>query len=370
MTDKEIIGTFVEAVKISSPSGSEKKMAGWVSAKMANAGWKVWEDEVVQNQSDTGNIYAFLRVNKNSDAVVFSAHLDTVQRSSEKISPNFSGKVFKSNGKTILGADNKAGVTSLVLLAKYLKRAKLGNNILFFFPTREEAGKMGSAFFDPGKLKVKYVFNVDSGDIPGVFVYKSLGYLNFKVVVKGLAVHAAKSYEKGRDAIAAAAKLVSDLPLGKSSREGWTLNLGSIHGGEAANVVCDYVVVKGELRGFADSVMGKIKKMLEEKCMKVAGESKCDIMLSFDNDSYISPFVGSVKNDLMRLCRRACERAGLKFELKKSFSTSDANSFSGLGYETVSVSRGGKGAHSKAEKLSLAELKSTVKLLQEICYMA
>lgn len=361
MTDKEIVETFIDAAKIASPSGKESKMAKWVKVKMADEGWKAWEDK--------GNVYAYLGVSEGLPTIVFSAHLDTVQKQGEQINPIFDGKVFKSDGKTILGADNKAGVTSLVLTAKRLKGVRLKTNILFFFPVREEAGKMGSAFFDPGKLKVKYVFNVDSSDEPGVFVYKSLGYINFEIEVTGLAAHAAKSYEEGKDSIVAMAKLVSSLPLGKNIKEGWTLNLGSVYGGESTNVVCDKIVMRGELRGFEVSVMEKVKKTLEDSCKRVAAESGCDIKLSFDDDSYISPFVGNVRSEQIMICKRACGKINLKFKLKESFSTSDANSFGGLGYQVVSVSRGGKNAHSNSEELALADLKDTVKFLREICCM-
>lgn len=366
MNDQIIVKTFLKAVKINSASGHEQRMAKWVASKMKEYGWKVWIDNAGhENNSNTGNVYAYFEKDPHLPLLVFVAHLDTVQKVDEPVKPVFDGKKFKSSGDTILGADNKAGIVALLILASSLNKEKISTNLLFFFSTREEAGLMGSSFFNFDEERVKYFFNVDSTDKPGVFIYKSLGYLNFKIEILGVAAHAAKSYEKGKNAIVASADLISNLPLGKH-KEGWTLNIGIIKGGQATNVVCDKVEMKGELRAFEIERMKEIKSLVKEICKKVEEEHKLKVNILFEGDSYIAPFKGSLGSKICKVCQKACKRLGLECKFKESYSTSDANIFSGKDFEVISVSRGGRNSHAKNEELSLKELKQTIKLLQEI----
>lgn len=363
----DLIKTFTQAAQIPSPSGEESEMATWVENKMEDAGWEVWIDKTGRkNDSNSGNVYAYLEANRNFRTLVFAAHLDTIQGKGEKVKVIFDGKKFASDGTTILGADNKAGIATLVTAANRVDKSRLKHNILFFFPTREEAGVMGSTFFKFKKASIKYVFNVDSSAKPGVFVYKSLGYINFSAIVKGKSSHAAKEYDRGRNAILAAADLLTTLPIGKHKKKGFSLNIGTIKGGEKTNAVCDLVEMKGELRGFSSQTMDRISKDLIRISKLVESKHRVSIDISFDRDGYIAPFLGKASGEIVGICKQVSRKVGLKASFQPAFSTSDANSFSGLGYEVISVSRGGENAHSKQESLKLSDLQKTVELILAI----
>ncbi|OGE30347.1 hypothetical protein A2631_01055 [Candidatus Daviesbacteria bacterium RIFCSPHIGHO2_01_FULL_44_29] len=367
MINKDLVKLFTEAAEISSPSGYEKDIAGWITNKMNDLGWKVWTDDSgKKNQSNSGNIYAYLEVSPEYKTLVFSAHMDTVQKLGEQVKVKFDGKVFTSTGKTILGADNKAGIVSLLALAESLDIGKLSCNLLFFFTTHEEAGVMGSSFFKFDKASIKYVFNLDSSDLPGVFVYKSLGYENFIIEVHGLASHAAKSYDKGKDAVKISASLINSLPIGKNSQQGWTLNIGQVHGGEATNVVCDLVTLTGEIRAFKDQTIKSVEEKISQISQKIGKRFNTQIKFKIKKSSYIPPFNGDKNSAIAKLCYQTSLSVGLKPIFKESFSTSDANNLSGKGYPTISVSRGGSNAHSNSEKLQLRHLKQTAGFLKKL----
>jgi tripeptide aminopeptidase len=371
MKNNQVLDTFIDLVKIPSPSGEEANVAAYVGKKLAESGFLVWKDETgKQNNSNTGNLYAYLEIDKSWPTLAFSAHLDTVEKPGETIVPKVVDGVVSSDGKTILGSDNKGSVAILIELAKILKNKPLKYNILFFFPTREEAGLMGSSFFKFDGPKIKYFFNLDSSDVPGVFIYKSLGYLNFKITVKGLSAHAAKSYEKGIDAIKAAGVLLTRLPIGKKIEEGWTLNIGKISGGNSTNVVCDQVDLMGELRAFDDSVFTKMKKKIREIGEEVALITNSTIELIEEVSSYIPPFKGKATGELIDLCKKATEEVGLKWVITKSFSTSDSNFYSAKGYLVVTVSKGGESAHSVNEKIKVSHLDDTIRLIISIIDLA
>lgn len=359
MNNKGLVDTFDELVRIPSPSGHEESMAEYVQKKMAGLGWEVWnDDQGAKNDSDTGVVYAYLEKDKSLPTIVFSAHMDTVQKVGDVVNPVEKDGVIYSDGSTILGADNKAGVACLLDVAGEIKKEELKNNLLFFFPTREEAGVMGSSRFEFDKSKIKYSFNLDSSDTPGIFVYRSLGYINFKITVKGKSAHAAKAYESGVDAIGIACELRNKLKVGRNLEEGWTMNIGKMVGGSGTNVVCDEVIMYGEVRAFEKKVMDKVLDEIRKTCR----EARMEV----EDESFIPPFEGDENGDLVKLCKEASNKCGLDFKVVSSFSTSDANFYSGKGYKTISVSRGGKNAHSTEENISIIDLLNARKLIVEL----
>lgn len=371
MKDGVLLSTFFDLVKIPSPSGYERGMAVYVEKKLFKCGWEVWNDGAgTKNDSDTGDVYAYLEKDKTLPTVVFSAHLDTVQKVGDQVKPIVKDGIIKSDGTTILGADNKAGVACLLTVASEINKEDLKNNLLFFFPTREEAGVMGSSRFEFDKSKIKYVFNLDSSDVPGVFIYRSLGYINFEIIVQGKSAHAAKAYESGLDAIGVACDLRGQLSVGRNLDEGWTMNVGKIVGGGATNVVCDEVVMSGEIRAFDKKIMDEVIKDIRQKCSQISRKSKAGIKVKIDEESYVPPFEGKPNGKLVEICQKASVACGLSFYIATSFSTSDANMYSGKGYQTISVSRGGKKAHSVDEEISIIDLENAYRLVSHLIEMS
>lgn len=370
MTKNELITLFTEACSINSPSGEELVMAEWIKKSIVSSEWQVWLDESAKlNHGNCGNLYAYLEVNPKFETVVFSAHMDTVAGKNDMIEVLFDGKTFKSGGKTILGADDRVGVCSLISLTD-IDESKLKNNILLFFPTQEESGLMGSTLFKFDKSKVKYIYNIDGGDAPGVFVYKSLGFQTFSVKVKGLSAHAAKSYEDGKNALLAAAELVTKLPIGRNLKEGWTFNIGSIKGGEKTNIVCDLVELKGELRAFTLEKIDELKLLVQKRANEIDKKYGITTIIDFDPNSFCSPHAGTSDSPITKVCKLASIKLGLEAKFEEAFYSSDANNYSAMGFETIVVSRGGKNAHSTTEAVELIDIEKTCDLVKQLAYLS
>ncbi len=366
----DIAKLFTDLCSITSPSGCEAQTALWLKRYLKSKGLTTWRDAAgLNNDSNTGNLYALLKVNSKLSTVVLSAHMDTVAKKGDVIKPVIKKGNVSSMGDTILGADNRAGIVAILKVVEEIDITKLQNNLLLFFPTREEQGRMGSSFFTPTG-KIKYIFNVDEGLSPGNFIHKSLGYINFKIIVNGKSAHAAKDYDKGVNAILVASKLVTSIRMGRNIKEGWTLNIGKIGGGANTNAVCDHVELAGELRAFSKTVMESLVSKLSLICKKIARSSGAKIKLVIDRSSYIAPFMGESGGKLAQICSLAAKRSSLAAKFNINFSTSDANAFSGLGYPVISVARGGKYPHSHRETIKLSDIAKTVKLLKEILYLS
>lgn len=120
----KIKDTFLELVKTTIPNGYESLLYPLLPKHKLDP---------------FGN--AYVQIGDKKPKVLFTAHLDTFSKGEpENITHKFSGNMIKSNGKTILGADDKAGVALLMSMID----AEIPG--LYYFFTAEEIGRFGSRF--------------------------------------------------------------------------------------------------------------------------------------------------------------------------------------------------------------------------------
>ena len=122
--------------------------------------------------------------NSREHPIVFVAHMDTVQKTDEIVHPQFNGKRFISDGTTILGADNKASIAVLLILAHEIFRSKKQSRVVLIFTTREELGTMGSSALSLTRFQPKLICNIDGSSRIGTIDYRSYGQLIFSLTVK------------------------------------------------------------------------------------------------------------------------------------------------------------------------------------------
>ena len=347
---------FLKLVKISSPSGHESEMAGLVSDRLRGLGWKVENDLF-------GNVSA--KLPGRARRVLLVAHMDTVQRAGERINPTDEDGTFKSDGATILGADNKAGVAVLLKVAEDLGSLAERPTVWLAFTVREEAGEMGSAKLDVKVMDPEVIVNVDGGKTPGVVDYRALGQRVFEITVIGRAAHAAMEPEKGVHAIRLAAEMVGRLRMGRQSN-GDTLNIGRISGGEATNVIPNQVVVVGEMRSFSELRMvrtwGKMQGMASKVAKKYGGTAVVKELGGVGAPAWS----GRQLKTWTKIFKRAATRSGVKFVYSQMLASSDANCLAKHGIPTFSLNRGGKNPHSVSESITLKELEDTKRFIMAI----
>lgn len=356
---------FSELIEIPTATGKESRVSKFVRAQFGDK-WKIWQDDAGEIVgSDSGNLYVYKELDPNLKTVVFSAHLDTVQSFEDKIILRRLKDSYESNGSTILGADNKAGIAAIISAFAEVENYNLGVNLLGFFPVQEEAGKMGSSLFK-FKGEIEAIYNVDEGYPPGTVVVSGLGYLEVEFEVSGKAAHAAKEYENGIDAIVATADLIRAMPIGRDDKNNSTMAIGVVNGGTKTNVVCDKVYLKGELRSGSSSGLKKLARKIEilgNEAMKKTGAS---LKIVFRWDRSVPPFEAKNQSLILRRIAKVSRFLGLKYRAIHSSATSDANSFSSLGYKTVSLGRGGEGGHTNHESIGVNDLDLTKSLLLQV----
>ena len=118
---------FLDLVKIDSPSGHEQKVSDFIKKKAGQMGVKFEEDNY-------GNLIGYVK--GKGKPILLCAHMDTVEPG-RKIKPVIQGDVIKSAQETILGADDKAGITEILLTIDYLRKHKIKHRPLEIIFTRE-----------------------------------------------------------------------------------------------------------------------------------------------------------------------------------------------------------------------------------------
>ena len=245
----------------------------WLAGRGVQA---AFDDAGAVNGSDAGNLIATIPGAPGSPTYLFVAHMDTVEPGTPAVTPHIGEDgVIRSDGETILGADNKAAVAAVMRVcaaAAALPKTQRPT-VRAAFTCCEESGRMGAGLLAPELLAdVDCAFSVDGAKPVGTVITRALGQTSFAFVIHGRAAHAAANPEAGVNAIAVASAIVTALPLGRQPGGG-SVNIAAIVGGsvierltsealgtdgvEAAltsaltNSIPDRALVRGEVRGYS-----------------------------------------------------------------------------------------------------------------------
>jgi tripeptide aminopeptidase len=351
---ERLVQRFLEMAAIEGLSGREGAVAATVKRLLSRFGFEV-EEEAAPPGGFQGNLIC--RVAGGGDTVL-ACHLDTA-RSTAGLVPVVHEDRLTSDGTTVLGVDNRAGVAILLDLAESVARGEVETGpFTLVFTVREETDLAGSRRLglDP-RWRQAYVF--DSSLRPGKYIHGSYGAKRFDVWIEGRAAHAGIAPERGVDAIRIAARAIDGMSLGRLDAE-TTANIGRIEGGGAINTVPDEVRFEGEVRALTESrvdeIIGEIAGRCEQAASELGGTARLESAWDFH------PFE---LDRTSRACRRledACRRVGLEPEPVFSSGGSDANWLNARGLPTVNVGIGAQNPHSNDELILLEDLEAAARI--------
>ena len=143
-----------------------------------------------------------------------------------------------------------------------------------------------------------------------------------------------------------------------------TVNLGTITGGSAVNVIPDQVEINGEVRSFNSD---KIKIIVEniKNCFETEAE-KLSAKVIFKSDWDFRPYTVHEKDDVFLATSDILKKAGLNPKPVTSLSGSDANSLNGMGIQAVNLGIGAQNPHSNDEFILLEDLYKTAEIVLEL----
>jgi len=352
---ERLIEEFTELVGVDSETKEERNIADLLLKKLTGLGLEAYEDDSASATGHgAGNLIAIMKGNKKeADPIYFTCHMDTVTPG-KGIRVQRKGGYLSSDGTTILGADDKAGLAALLEALRVVKENGLPHgDIQIIITAGEESGLVGAKALDPAKIRAKYGFALDSEGKVGTIVVAAPSQAKIRTIIYGKSAHAGVAPEKGVSAIQIAAKAIAKMPLGRIDEE-TTANIGRFEGGRATNIVCDRVDIWAEARSLDKEKLEKqlktMKEIFEKTAEEMGGRAEVRTEISYP------AFAFCEEDPVVQIAKEAAEKVGREAVLAKSGGGSDANIFAGFGIPTVVLGVGYEEIHTTHERIPVGEL--------------
>lgn len=366
MNEKRLLEEFFELVQIDSETKDERVIADILIQKMEALGFDVVEDDsAARSGHGAGNLIASMKGTvPTADPIYFTCHMDTVVPGLG-IKPELreDGYVY-SDGTTILGADDKAGIAALFEMMRVIKEQNTPHgDIQFIITAGEESGLAGAKEMDASLITSKYGYAVDSDGKVGGIVTSAPYQAKLWTKIYGKTAHAGVAPEKGVSAINIAAKSIAAMTLGRIDAE-TTANIGSFAGGRATNIVCDEVTIIAEARSIIPEKLTKqtehMTSTFERIAEQMGGQAETKVEQMYPG------FKFGEADLVVQTAMKAVRNVGRTPELLTSGGGSDGNVFNGAGIPTVTLSVGYEEIHTTNERMPVEELNKLTELLIEI----
>ncbi len=350
-----LIQTFLDLVKIDSPSGEEKNISIYLAEKLKKLGGKIEFDSY-------GNLIA--KFEGSGKPIMLNSHMDTVEPG-RGIIAKFSGDKITSDGRTILGGDAKSGLAIILETLESIKEeGRRTFPIDVVFTVEEESGLFGAVNLDYALLDAKRGITFDGHGAVENITTGAPGYVRVDATIKGKGAHSGYEPEKGLSAIRIAAEIIIQLQEGRIDHE-TTANIGLIEGGSVRNAIPETVHLKGEIRSRDVQKLEKHAKHFKKVFKDAENKyplSKIDLNLSKEFD----PYSFGEKSKIIDLAKSSLEKIGLKPQLASSGGGTDVNIFHTKGIKAVCVGAGYYNAHTTREYVVISEIVQGAKFCEEI----
>jgi tripeptide aminopeptidase len=367
-----ICDEFMRQAAIDSPSFKEGKIAAYLKHRFSALGAEVVFDNAGETiGSESGNMIARIRGSKAGEPLILSGHMDTVTPA-QNVEPVLNDGVFTSAGDTILGADDKAGLAEIIEALEVIKERQIPHVPLEIIITIcEEQGLLGAKALDFSLLTSKRGIALDTTGTD-IIIHKAPSTKRFNIDIIGHEAHAGFCPEEGISAIHVATKAIARMPLGRIDEE-TTANIGTIHGGLAANIIPNCVRLTGEARShnpeklarYTNEIIAAIKDEVAAASIEVNGETRhASLKLDVHEDypaMHVAPEAG-----IVQIISEAGTALNRPQQILAAGGGSDANIFNANGIEMVIVACGMDRVHSINEQITVEDMVKTAALLVEI----
>ncbi|MBP1969681.1 tripeptide aminopeptidase [Virgibacillus natechei] len=365
VNQERLITEFLELVQIDSETEDEARIADVLKNKFTDLGLDVVEDTSKDRTGHgSGNLICTLKGNKQGiDPIYFTSHMDTVVPG-KGIKPSIENGYIVSDGTTILGADDKAGLAAMLEAIRTLQEGNIKHgDIQFVITAGEESGLVGAKELDASLLHAKYGYAIDSNGEVGDIIVVAPTQAKLSTIIKGKTAHAGVAPEKGVSAITIAAKAISKMPLGRIDKE-TTANIGRFEGGNQTNIVVDHVEILAEARSLTPEKMTKqvekMKEAFETTAEELGGSAEVVVDVKYPG------YKQQAGDQVVEIARNAAKKIGHDSSLLESGGGSDANVIAALGIPTVNLAVGYEEIHTTNERIPVDELVKITKFVTAI----
>ena len=353
-----LVERFCSMVRIDSESGNEARFIEWTKGQLEA------ELSATCTIDEHGNLVAKVSAKgaaESAQPIFLAAHADTV-KPGVGIEPIVEDDVIRSNGETILGADDKAGLAAII---EAVLTAQRRPPVEIVVTRGEEIGLVGARNLDLSLLDAKRGIIADSDALNEVIIGGPT-HASLDVEIIGRASHAAAP-EHGISAIRVATQAMTRFEEGKLDDE-TVANVGTIHGGMIRNGVPERVTIEAECRSLDHD-----KCLRQAEAMRAAFEGAAsDAGATANVDVRIEYEASRTPDDssIVRLAQEAISAAGLDPKTQVILGGTDALILSGRGLETAVLGVGGQAAHSTDERIRIADLEKATEILRHLVEIA
>lgn len=345
--DTRLRRLFLDLTAINSPPGEEAPVADYCEAIFRETGFSTHRDE-------HGNLFAERGLDRPGQPIFLSGHMDTVAPTAELEVTEEDG-VFRTNGLSILGADDKCAVAALLEAAHQLHEQDLPHGPLrVVLSVREEVGLQGAALMDTTPLRGSFGYVFDASGPTGSVITAAPFHDIFEVHISGKAAHAGFVPENGVSAITAASRAIAAMRVGRLDEE-TTANIGIIRGGTANNIVAEHTYVKAEARSRDEARLHAQVRHMRDCFESAAADTGARV--EYTGGRVYSGYRHDPDSPLLRLAATALRRLGKEPTYRPTGGGSDANIFNAAGIPTLVLSCGYENAHSVTEYVPFADLR-------------
>jgi len=363
---------FLDLVRIDSLSRQERAIAERLANELRAVGAEVWFDDAGEKVGGTtGNVLARVRGSVAVAPLLLSAHMDTV-RPGEGVNPIVEGDVIRSDGRTVLGGDDKSGCAIVCEVLRVLRDEGIPHgDVEIAFTICEEVGLLGAKHLDVSKLTARAGLVLDS-DAPGYLFTRAPASTHLVFEVHGLEAHAGMAPERGINAIQVAAEGVAAMRLGRIDDE-TTANIGIVGGGTAINVVPKLVRLEGEARSHDEAKLAAQCEAMQAALEAAAARH----VISLDGTEVRARIESTIERSydamavpdaapIVQLVLSAARALGHTVESGPMGGGCDANVLNRRGFQVANLGTGMRDIHTVKEWLRVSDMVRTAEVIVEM----
>ncbi|GAB4328417.1 MAG: peptidase T [Calditrichia bacterium] len=271
--------------------------------------------------------------------------------------------IITSDGTTLLGADNKAGVAEIMTAMPILKENPEipHGTIRVAFTVDEEVGT-GTKYFDPKEFGAQYAYTID-GETAGEVEDETFCADTVSMVIHGVNMH--PGYAKGKlvSGIKIAAEIIHRLPKTTLSPETTEKREGYIHP-HVLNAAVERAEMKFLIRDFTVEGLKEKENFLKEIVDHVLKDyPKATVEFKVDESYRNMKYVIDKHPFVVDYALEAIERSGLKAHKNLIRGGTDGARLSYMGVPTPNIFTGGHNFHSKKEWISVQDMEKAVETI-------
>ncbi|WP_426710770.1 peptidase T [Cetobacterium sp. SF1] len=273
--------------------------------------------------------------------------------------------LITTDGTSLLGADDKAGIVEILTALKYLKenpQIKHGDIRIGFTPD-EEIGR-GANLFDVNKFAAQFAYTIDGGEI-GELEYENFNAASAKISIQGRDIHPGSAKNKMINSLLIAIELNSMLPVNErpeytESYEGFFLLTDM--SGDIENTNLNYIIRDHSMEKFIEkknlliSIVDFLK--IKYKDAKITLELKDSY---YNMKEKIEPVI-----HIIELAKKSMEEIGITPNIKPIRGGTDGARLSFEGLPCPNLFTGGHNFHGKFEYIPIQSMEKSVQLIVQI----